>query len=88
MLAAPQCAYYLYFPPGFRDYLLARHSGNLPFEPSQYLLRVQKNIYGATDLPSRRRLPHIFMSQHLYAGDVRVDAEEADELRLNHVRSL
>ncbi|KAH8066237.1 hypothetical protein JL722_654 [Aureococcus anophagefferens] len=49
MLAAPQRAYYLYFPPGFRDYLLARHSGNLPFEPSQYLLRVQKNIYGATD---------------------------------------
>jgi len=44
MLAAPQRAYYLYFPPGFRDYLLARHSGNLPFEPSQYLLRVQKNI--------------------------------------------
>jgi hypothetical protein len=38
--------------------------------------------------PSRRRLPHIFMSQHLYADDVRVDAEEADELRLNDVRSL
>ena len=49
MLAAPLRDYYLRFLPGFRDYLLACHPGNLPFEPSQYLLRVQKNIYGATD---------------------------------------
>jgi hypothetical protein len=36
------------FPHGWKDYLLAKH-GELPYDPAEFLLRVNRNVYGATD---------------------------------------
>ena len=48
LLAPPRRLQYARFPRGWRFYLLARH-GHLPYDPDQHLMRVNRNIYGATD---------------------------------------
>jgi hypothetical protein len=49
MLAPPSHPFYLRYPPGFRAYLSVKHGGDAPFDPDDYLLRVDKNIYGTED---------------------------------------
>ncbi|MGA1496015.1 MAG: reverse transcriptase domain-containing protein, partial [Rhodothermales bacterium] len=37
------------YPAGFAEYLRHCHNGSLPFEPDDYVLQVQKNVYGLRD---------------------------------------
>jgi hypothetical protein len=50
-LADCERTYYVHYPPGFSNYLMQKH-GYMPFDPSLYLLRVDKNCYG--DPPAGR----------------------------------
>ena len=46
LLAAPTRTYYVRYLSGVRAYLERKYDGDIPFNPSLYLLRVRKNIYG------------------------------------------
>ena len=48
MLAVPSHLYYVKYPPGFEEYL-ARSEGAEQFNANAFLLRVDKNCYGAAD---------------------------------------
>ena len=48
LLAAPSRVMYARYPAGWRDFLIAKY-GHVPYEPDEYLLRVNRNVYGAND---------------------------------------
>ena len=45
-LAVPTRTYYVCYQPDSRAYLERKYDGDIPFNPSLYLLRVCKNLYG------------------------------------------
>ena len=45
MLAKPSHTYYVRYPAGWRDYLRRKH-GEPPYNPDDFYLRVDKNVYG------------------------------------------
>ena len=48
LLAAPSHLMYARYPSGWRDFLVAKY-GTPPYEPDDFLLRVNRNVYGAND---------------------------------------
>ena len=45
MLAKPSHVYYVRYPAGWGQFLQQKH-GSAPFNPDDYYLRVDKNVYG------------------------------------------